>query len=133
MFLWNTPSKEFIACVSHYFRSPENLLKCPCVLSHVRLFANAWSLPGSSVHEIFQARILKWVAISFSRGSSRPRDQTQVSGIAGRFFPVLVTSSVQLSRSVVSSFLQPHGLQPAKPSCPSPTPGACSNSCPSSQ
>ena len=88
---------------------------------------------GSSVHEIFQARILKWVAISFSRGSSRPRDQTQVSGIAGRFFPVLVTSSVQLSRSVVSSFLQPHGLQPAKPSCPSPTPGACSNSCPSSQ
>ena len=39
------------------------------------------SLPGSSVHEIFQARILEWVAISFSRGSSRPRDQTQV------FFP----------------------------------------------
>ena len=32
------------------------------------------SLPGSSVHGIFQARILKWVSISFSRGSSRPRD-----------------------------------------------------------
>ena len=36
------------------------------------------SLPGSSVHGIFQARILKWVAISISRGSSQPRDQTQV-------------------------------------------------------
>ena len=37
------------------------------------------SPPGSSVHEILQARILEWVAVSFSRGSSRPRDQTQVS------------------------------------------------------
>ena len=37
------------------------------------------SPPGSSVHGIFQARILEWVAISFSRGSSWPRDRTQVS------------------------------------------------------
>ena len=37
------------------------------------------SLPGSSVHGIFQARILEWVVISFSRGSSQPRDQTRVS------------------------------------------------------
>ena len=37
------------------------------------------SLPGSSVHGIFQARILEWVAISFSRGFSQPRDQTLVS------------------------------------------------------
>ena len=44
------------------------------------------SLLGSSVHGIPQARILEWVAISFSRGSSRPRNQTQVSFIAGRFF-----------------------------------------------
>ena len=44
------------------------------------------SPPGSSVLGIFQARILEWVAISFSRGSSRPRDQTQVSSTAGRFF-----------------------------------------------
>ena len=41
---------------------------------------------GSSVHGILQARRLEWVAISFSRGSSWPRDQTQVSCIAGRFF-----------------------------------------------
>ena len=40
------------------------------------------SPPGSSVHGIFQARILEWVAFSFSRGSSRPRDQTQVSCIS---------------------------------------------------
>ena len=46
-----------------------------------------YSPPGSfSVHEIFQARILEWVAIFFSRGSSQPRDQTQVCHIAGRLF-----------------------------------------------
>ena len=44
------------------------------------------SLPGFSVHGIFQARVLEWVAISFSRGSSRPRDRTQVSRIVGRHF-----------------------------------------------
>ena len=41
--------------------------------------------------------------------------------------------SVQLSHSVMSDSLRPHGLQHARPPCPSPTPGACSNSCPSSQ
>ena len=44
------------------------------------------SPPGSSVHGILQARILEWVAISFSRGSSQLSDQTQVSHIAGGFF-----------------------------------------------
>ena len=43
------------------------------------------SLSGSSVHGIFQTRILEWVVISFSRGSSQPRDWTWVSHIAGRF------------------------------------------------
>ena len=46
------------------------------------------SLPGSSIHGIFQARILEWVAISFSRRSFRPRDWTQVSCIVGRCFTV---------------------------------------------
>ena len=46
------------------------------------------SPPGSSVHGILQARILEWVAISFSRGSSHPRDRTRVSYVAGRFFTV---------------------------------------------
>ena len=54
-------------------------------------FAIPWAVPpGSSVHGIFQARILAWAAISYSRGSSHPRDGTQVSCrvscIAGRFF-----------------------------------------------
>ena len=44
------------------------------------------SLPGFSVHGIIQVRILEWVVISFSQGSSQPRDRTHVSCIAGRFF-----------------------------------------------
>ena len=44
---------------------------------------------GSSVHGVFQARILEQVAISFTRGSSQPRDWSQVSCIAGRFFTIL--------------------------------------------
>ena len=42
------------------------------------------SLPHSSIHGIFQARVLEWVAISFSRGSSQPRDRTQVSHIVSK-------------------------------------------------
>ena len=49
------------------------------------------SPPGSSVHGILQARILEWVAIQFSRGSSQLRDWTQVSSIAGRFFTIWAT------------------------------------------
>ena len=49
------------------------------------------SPPGSSACGILQARILEWVAISFSRGSSQLKDRTQVSCIAGRFFTVWVT------------------------------------------
>ena len=49
------------------------------------------SLQGSSVHGIFQARVLEWVAISFSRGSSQLRDRSRVSRIAGRHFTVWAT------------------------------------------
>ena len=57
------------------------LLSFNSSLSGVWLFCDPmdYSLPGSSVHGISQARILEWVAISTSRGSSQPRDQTQVS------------------------------------------------------
>ena len=79
------------------------------------------TLPGSSVHGISQARILQWVAIPFSRGSSGPRDQTQVSHTAGRF------SSVQFSHSVMSDSLRPHESQHARPPCPLPPPGVYSN------
>ena len=50
-----------------------------------------FSLPGSSVRGIFQARVLEWVTISFSRGSSQTRDWTWVSCIAGRRFTVWAT------------------------------------------
>ena len=53
------------------------------------------SPPGSSVHGILQARIVEWVIIPLSRGFSQPRDQSQVSHIAGRFFTVGATRETQ--------------------------------------
>ena len=83
----------------------------------------------------------KWVAIPFPRGSSQPRDRTWVSHIAGRFFTrclshqrstiyLFIYLSVRFSRSVMSDCLQWHGWQHTRVFCPSPTPGAYSNSCP---
>ena len=64
---------------------------CVCVCMHTQSCLTlcdhmSCSLPSSSVHGIFQARILEWVAISFSRGSLQPRDRTCISCIAGRLF-----------------------------------------------
>ena len=65
------------------------------MLSHfscVQLFAALWTIatlwspPGSSVHEIYQARILDWVAMPSFKGPSRLRDQTQVFCLTGGFF-----------------------------------------------
>ena len=116
------------------------------------------SPPGSSVHEIFQARILEWVAISFSRESSQPRDQTWVSCTAGKFFTNMFL--LQLATVIIFYFLsgywlwklinmfydcdccsilklcptlRPQGLQDTRLPCPSPSPGICSNPCPLSQ
>ena len=70
------------------------LFVCVCVwksLSHVWLFGpHGLYSPG-----ILQARILEWVAIPFSRRSSQPRDQTQVSHISGRFFTSWATREAQ--------------------------------------
>ena len=63
------------------------------------------SLPGSSNLGIFQARILEWVAISFSRRSSQPRDWTQVSCTVGRCFTIWATSEVQISMQISLSLL----------------------------
>ena len=71
-------------------------------------------LPFHTVHGVFQARIMVWVAISFSRGP-------------GFVF------SVQFSHSVMSDSLRPHELQHARRPCPSPTPGVHPDSHPSSQ
>ena len=67
-----------------------------CLLSHfscAQLFCYSidYSPPGSSVHGILQTRILEWVAMPFSKGSSQPRDGTWVSCIVGRFFTVWTT------------------------------------------
>ena len=74
-----------------------------------------YSLPGSSVHGIFQARILEWIAISSSKGSSQPRDQTCVSCsscIGGRFFTAepwgKVLYSVHVFKDARQSLLKPN-------------------------
>ena len=63
------------------------------LLSHVWLFVTPWAVQSM---EFFQARILEWVAIPFSRESSQPRDWTQVSRIAGGFFTIWATREVLL-------------------------------------
>ena len=84
-----TGSKVRQGCIlSPCFLTYMQSVQCQLHLSHVQLFCDPmdYSPPGSSVHGVLKARILEWVAISFSRGSTRPRDQTQVSCTAGRFF-----------------------------------------------
>ena len=57
---------------------------CAQLLSHVQLFATLWTVACQAPHsmEFFQARMLEWVAISFSRGSSWPKDWTHVSFVS---------------------------------------------------
>ena len=97
------------------------------------------SPPGSSIHGILQARRREWVAIPFSRGSSGSRDWTQADRIhadstiwATREIPYYIYL-LYLNCSVMSDSLQLHELQHAKLLCPSPSPRACSNSCPLSR
>ena len=77
------------------------------------------SPPGSSVHGIFQGRILKWITIPFSRGFSRPRDRTQVSRLGGRRFNLWATREahflyrIQQWRMFIlpnPSWIVPHGF-----------------------
>ena len=67
-------------CVCVYVCAHAHVLSCSVVSNSLA----DHSLPCSSVHEIFQTRMLEWVAISCSRGSSQPRDQTRVSCLGGR-------------------------------------------------
>ena len=79
-------------------------------LSCVWLFTTPMdcSPPGSSVHEIFQARILEQVVIPFSRGSPWPRNRTQVSSIAGRFFTVWATGKPNMNSPFLPPFFGKH-------------------------
>ena len=74
---------------------------CVCVLvSHVQFFATPWTIAHYVLLSIgiLQARILEWVANPFSTGSSWPRDRTQVSCIAGRFFTICNTKEASSSK-----------------------------------
>ena len=87
----------------------ESLQSCPTLCNPTDC-----SLPGSSVHRILQARILEWVAISSSRGSSRPRDQTHISvspALAGGFFTTHATWKA-LSPLLISESSEPAPLSP---------------------
>ena len=75
---YSISSKGFLPTI---VKESEVTQSCPTLCDPVDC-----SPPGSSVHGILQARILEWVAISFSWGSSPARDRTQISHIAGRCF-----------------------------------------------
>ena len=79
MAVWDTGAKVFFIC------------SCVCVCLVALCDPMDCGPPGSSVHEILQARTLEWVAIPFFRGSSQPRVWTQVSSTAGRFLTVWAT------------------------------------------
>ena len=106
------------ACRKRVYEShSDNILRSPIPFSHLPLWKHpavstavlclvAQSCPalcnpadcsplGSTVHGILQARILEWVAMPSSRGSSQPRDPTQASHVAGRFFTSWATRDVQ--------------------------------------
>ena len=87
----------------------DHFLVCavPSCLSHVWLFVTP---PGSCVHGTLQAVILEWVAMPSSRGSSRPRDRTQVSPIAGGFFVIWVTREALLLANKVNHNASHHSV-----------------------
>ena len=113
IFILNTPAK----CLS-FFMQFEVIFKWQKIYLHPTVWVTGWSymrnnaevkwsevaqscptlcnpmdcsLPGFSIHGIFQASVLEWVAISFSRGSCWPRNRTGASCIAGRCFTLLAT------------------------------------------
>ena len=91
--------------IGHYwfffaFFSPHLSILCICLallspLLRGESCLTLWDPMDYIVHGILQGRILEWVAFLFSRGSSQPRDQTQVSHIAGGYFTSWATSEAQ--------------------------------------
>ena len=82
LFMTPTPKQDRVL-----FTERACMLSC---FSSVQLFATLWTIARQTPlsMEILQARILEWIAMPSSRGSSQPRDGTQVSHIAGGFFNV---------------------------------------------
>ena len=87
---------SYVPCIGRCF-----LYHCIMKVHEWKLLSSVWlftlcnlmdcTLPGSSAHRILQARILEWVAVPFTKGSAQPRDQIQVSHIAGIFFTACTT------------------------------------------
>ena len=80
--LYCTP-ETFTLSINYAAAAAKSFQVCPTLCDPMNR-----SLPGFSVHGILQARILEWVAMPTSKGSSQPRDRTLVSCIAGRLFTV---------------------------------------------
>ena len=104
--LWFLSLKYFYLHGNKFFKVKLVFCVCVCVCEVAQLCLTlcdpmVYSLPGSSVHGILQARVLDWVAISFSRGSSRPMDQAQVSCLASRRFTVWATREGPLFYTVI--------------------------------
>ena len=119
--LFSKLTNEFKMLNCHEFKNPQPLVTRVKVAKLCLTLWTPWTVACQtpSVLGILQARILEWVAFPFSRGSSQPRDRTQVSHIAGRFSTIWATRDAKLlwkvkaknvSCSVVSDSLQPHGL-----------------------
>ena len=94
---YSHPFKNFPVCCDPWSEVTQS---CPTLCDPLDC-----SLPGSS-HGIFQARVLEWVAISFSRGSSPPRDRTWVSRIVGRSFTIWATREVVIHAAAAAKSLQ---------------------------
>ena len=105
----------------HSFRWVVHLLVSWTIRSEVvQSYPALWdpmdcSLSGSSVHGIFQARVLEWITIFFSRGSSRPRNRTRVSRIAGRCFTIWATRETIRRAPEIQSTLGPIACPPPLP------------------
>ena len=92
---------EFWALLCYHVKESESEVaqSCPTLCDPMDC-----SLPCSSVHGIFQARVLEWVTISLSRGSSRPRDRTWISRVVGRCCNLWATREALINFNQVIAF-----------------------------
>ena len=97
LFAMNEPSTWFLEMQSTPREKKERKWNHSVVSNS--LWPHDCSLPSFSVHGIFQARVLEWVAISFSRGSSQSRDRTWIASVAGRCFTIWTTRECPWWRS----------------------------------
>ena len=131
---WDSPGKNTgVGC--HF------LLQCMKVKSESEVAQSCPTLsdpmdcgpPGSSVHGIFQARVLEWGAIAFSEFPAKRDIKVTFSFVFKPYYDLFENISVQFIHSVVSDSLGPQESQTARPPCPSPSPRVHSDSRPSSQ